>query len=77
MGLDLDDESFSEQDLVNHFKGEAREMRRYVLDRVRDSITTHPENKLRDYIEYGGRKSEKPLSYSTIEKTFYKFLNGW
>ena len=74
LGLDLDDESFSEQDLVNHFKGEAREMRRYVLDRVRDSITTHPENKLRDYIEYGGRKSEKPLSYSTIEKTFYKFL---
>ena len=39
-GIDQDDESFSERDLVNHFKGESREMRRYVIDRVRDSITS-------------------------------------
>ena len=69
-----DDESFSERDLVNHFKGEAREMRRYVLDRVRDGITTHPDNKLRDYIALGGRGTERPLSYSTIEKTFFQFF---
>ncbi len=74
LGLDSDDESFSERDLVNHFKGEGREMRRYVLDRVRDGITTHPDNKLRDYIEYGGRNTGKPLSYSTVEKTFYQFF---
>ena len=74
LGLEGDDESFSERDLVNHFKGEAQEMRRYVLDRVRDGITTHPDNKLRDYIEYGGRATGKPLSYSTIEKTFYQFF---
>ena len=74
LGLDDDDESFSERDLVNHFKGEVREMRRYVLDRVRDGITTHADNKLRDYIEYGGRATGKPLSYSTIEKTFYQFF---
>lgn len=72
--LEEGDESFSERDLVNHFKGEAREMRRYVLDRVRDGITTHIDNRLRDYIEYGGRSTGKPLSYSTIEKTFYKFF---
>ena len=72
--LDDDDENFSERDLVNHFKGESREMRRYVLDRVRDGITTHPDNRLRDYIEYGGRSPSKPLSYSTIEKTFYQFF---
>ncbi|MCY4104606.1 MAG: HNH endonuclease [bacterium] len=72
--LSDDDESFSERDLVNHFKGEAREMKRYVLDRVRDGITTHPENRLRDYIEYGGRRTGKPLSYSTVEKTFYQFF---
>ena len=73
-GLDEDDESFSEQDLVNHFKGESAQMRRYVLDRVRDGITTHPANKLREYIEYGGRATGKPLSYNAVENTFYQFF---
>jgi hypothetical protein len=68
------DETFSERDLVNHFKGEWREMRRYILDAVRDSITHHPDNKLKDYIDFGGKGKEKPLSYSTIEKTFYSFF---
>ncbi|MYD85221.1 MAG: HNH endonuclease [Acidobacteria bacterium] len=73
-GRDEDDESFSERDLVNHFKSESREMKRYVIDRVRDSVTTHPDNKLRDYIDYGGRGTERPISYSTVEKTFYSFF---
>ena len=77
LGLGEDDEDFSELKLINHFKGEARQMRRYVLDRVRNAITTHPDNMLRDYIEYGGRSTGKPLSYSTIEKTFYQvFIYG-
>jgi hypothetical protein len=62
--------SFSEKD----FKGESREMKRYILDAVRDSITHNPENKLKDYVDFGGRGKEKPLSYSTIEKTFYSFF---
>jgi len=65
---------FSERDLVKFFKGESREMKRYILDDVRDSITHHPENKLKAYIDFGGRAKEKPLSYSTIEKSFYSFL---
>ena len=69
-----DDESFTERDLVNHFKGESREMKKYILDWVRNSITTHSNNKLRDYIDYGGRGTEMPLSYSTIEKTFYSLF---
>lgn len=68
------DESFSERDLVNHFKGENREMKRYIIDWIRNSITRDPDNKLRDYIEYGGRGTEMPLSYSTVEKTFYSFF---
>lgn len=72
--LDETDGSFSEKDLVQYFKGEAREMKRYVLDSVRDSITHNPENLLRDYIDFGGRGAEKPLSYSTVEKTFYSFF---
>lgn len=73
-GRDEDDEGFSERDLVNHFKGESREMKRYVIDWVRNSVTTHSDNKLRDYIDYGGRGTEMPLSYSTVEKTFYSFF---
>lgn len=73
-GLPPDAETFSERDLVNHFKGEWREMRRYILDSVRDSITHSPENKLKDYIDFAGKGKERPLSYSTVEKTFYSFF---
>jgi hypothetical protein len=73
-GLPQDAEGFSEKDLVNHFKGEWREMRRYILDAVRDSITHHQENKLKDYIDFAGKGKEKPLSYSSLEKTFYSFF---
>ena len=65
-GLPSDAENFSERDLVNHFKGEWREMRRYILDAVRDGITHHPDNKLKDYIEFGGKGKERPLSYSSM-----------
>ena len=73
-GLVDDNESFSEKDLVAHFKGEWREMRRYILDTVRDGITHNPENKLKDYIDFGGKAKERPFSYSTVEKTFYSFF---
>ncbi len=66
--------TFSERNLINHFKGESREMKRYILDAVRDSITHHPENSLIEYVDFGGREQEKPLSYSTIDKTFYSFF---
>ncbi len=69
-----DDYSFSEKILINFFKGESREMKRYILDSVKDAITDSDENKLREYIDRGGRAKEKPLSYSTVEKTFYSFF---
>lgn len=72
--LPSDFRSFSERDLVNHFKSQWREIRRYVLDDLRDSITHDSSNKLKAYIDFGGRGSERPLSYSTIEKTFYSFF---
>jgi hypothetical protein len=73
-GLPDTTESFSEKDLVLHFRGERREMQRYILDAVRDTITHSPDNKLKDYIEFGGKGRERPLSYSSIEKTFYSFF---
>jgi len=68
------DESFSESDLVNHFKGEWKEMRRYILDAVRDAVTHSVDNKLKDYMDFAGKGKERPLSYSSIEKTFYSFF---
>jgi len=51
-------------------------MRGYILDNVRDGITHHSENRLRPYIDLGGRANVKPLSYSTIDKSFYSFFIG-
>ncbi|HVB52673.1 MAG TPA: HNH endonuclease signature motif containing protein [Candidatus Acidoferrales bacterium] len=72
--LESDDESMSERDLVNFFRGESREVKRYALDAVRAAITHHMDNKLTTYVEFGGKSTEKPLSYSTIEKTFLSFF---
>ena len=74
LSLDSDSLHFSEEDLIGHFKGESREMRRYVIDSVRDAVTHHEDNALRDYVDFGGRASGRPLSYSTMEKTFYSFF---
>lgn len=73
-GRKEDDLAFSERDLVNYFKGQSREMKRYILDAVRDSVTSAADNKLRDFIDFGGRGKERPLSYSSIDKTFYSFF---
>lgn len=72
--LPEDDESMSEKDLVIFFRGEAKEIKRYALDAVRAAITHHSENQLAGYVEFGGKSTEKPLSYSTIEKTFLSFF---
>ena len=49
-------------------------MKKYILDVQRDGIIRDSKNKLKDYVDFGGRGKEKPLSYSTIEKTFYSFF---
>lgn len=72
--LDEADYSFSEKDLVTHFKGQSSVVKRYILDAQRDSIIRASDNKLKDYVDFGGHGKEKPLSYSTIEKTFYSFF---
>jgi hypothetical protein len=73
-GRSSDDLAFSEADLVRFFRGEHREIRRYIVDDVRVGAIHHPENRLKAYVEFGGRAKDKPLSYSTIEKTFFSFF---
>lgn len=69
--LAQDYSSFTEQQLVEHFKGEQAQMRRYIIDAQRNDITYHADNRLRDFIEMGGKGTERPLSYSAIEKAVY------
>ena len=69
--LQPDDYSFSETDLVKFFRGEHREMLKYIVDANRDAISHSPENKLMQFVEWSGRGADRPLSYSSVEKTFY------
>src|SRR5262249_13923520 len=69
--LSPEDLSFSESEMVKLFRGEHREMVRYIVDSMRDGITRDPANKAMDFVEWAGKGAEKPLSYSTVEKTFY------
>lgn len=56
-----DDMRFSERDLVGHFKGQSREIKRFILDALRNSVTSDPENKLMHFIDLGGRGKERPF----------------
>lgn len=71
---DGNDFAFSEKSLINYYKGESREMKRYIIDSIKNYITRNEDNKLREYIDMAGRSTDKPLSYSTVEKTFYSFF---
>ena len=69
--LDERDFGFSEADLVSFFKGEHREMLRYIIDSTRDSITYHKDNRLREFVEWAGKTADRPLAYTSIERTFF------
>jgi hypothetical protein len=51
-------------------------MRRCVLDAQRNAISHSEENKLRDFVEWGGKGGDKPISYSSVEKTFFSQFIG-
>ncbi len=65
---------FTEQQLVDHYKGEQAQMKRYVIDNQRNAILYDPENRLRDYVEMGGKGTDRPVSYSAVEKAIYSQL---
>ena len=72
--LEEDDYSFSERDLVRFFKGESREMERFIVDAQRDAVNSETGNKLREFVEWSGKGSNRPLPYMSIERSFYKEL---
>lgn len=73
-GLQDDDFSFSELDLVKFFRGESREMERFIVDAQRDAVTNNPNNKLLEFVEWSGKVADRPLAYNSIERSFFKEL---
>ena len=78
-GLTEEDYSFSENDLVKFYRGERREMLRYIVDAQRDSISSSLDNKLIEFVEWSGKTASRPLAYNSIERSFFKeflFMKG-
>ena len=72
-GLPDDNYSFSEQNLVSYFKGQA-DLRRYIIDAQKNQITHSTENKLTAYINFDGKRKDLPLSYSAYDKAILSHL---
>ncbi len=66
--LSEDDLSFSEQQLIAYFRGENVNIKKYIIDSIKNTITYSKENKLKDYIDFEGKAKELPISYSTFGK---------
>jgi hypothetical protein len=67
--LKEDDFSFSEQQLVDYFKGDGANIKKYIIDAIKHSITYSKDNKLKDYIDFEGKAKDLPISYSAFDKT--------
>jgi len=74
--LQEDNLSFSELQLVNYFKGDNANIKKYIIDSIKHSITYNEENKLKDYIDFEGKAKDLPVSYSAFDKTILSmFVN--
>ena len=68
---DLPDDcfDFSEEQLAEYFKGENVNIKKYIIDSIKHSITYSKDNRLKDFIDFEGKAKELPISYSAFEKT--------
>ena len=73
-GLSDDDFSFSEQDLVHHFRAERRQMQRFIIDAQRNAIARDGDNRLLEFVEWSGKGADRPMAYSTVDRAFFQLL---
>ena len=69
-GYSSDYFDFSEAQLVAYFKGENANIRKYIIDSIKHTITHSPDNRLGAFIDFEGKSKNLPISYSAFEKTF-------
>lgn len=72
LGLNEADLTFSEQDVLGFFRGEKREVLKYILDKQKDDVIWAEDNRLKQFIEWQGKGTDRPLSYSAVDRTFFK-----
>lgn len=76
-GKNADDFSFSERTLATFFRSESREIKKYILDAVKiGGIQENPDNRLWQFVCDNGQSSRFPLSFATIERTFFSLFIG-
>lgn len=68
--LQADNFDFSEEQLVEYFKGNNANIKKYIIDSIKHTITHSPDNQLRSFIDFEGKAKQLPISYSAFEKTF-------
>ena len=60
---------------MSYYKGE--KVKTFIINSQKNAITHSPDNLLQTYINFEGRGTELPLSYSTFEKTLLTtFINS-
>lgn len=64
-----DNYSFSEQQIIDYFKGDGANIKKYITDAIKHSVTNSKDNKLKDYIDFEGKAKDLPISYSAFDKT--------
>jgi len=67
--LSEDNFNFSEQQIIDYFKGDGANIKKYITDAIKHSITNAKDNKLKDYIDFEGKAKDLPISYSAFDKT--------
>ena len=72
--LSEDDQSFSEQQLCDFFKGE--NIKKLITDGIKRAIQMADDNRLKDFIDYDGKAKTYPISYSTFDKVFLPSFVG-
>jgi len=73
-GRAQDDLNFSERDLANHFKGQSREIKRFILDALRNGVTSDPQNNLMDFIDLGGPRKRASAFVQRDREDLYSFF---
>lgn len=61
---------FSEMELVEYFKGVTGNIKKYIIDAIKSSVTNDTDNKLKYYIDFEGKAKSLPISHSTFDKVF-------
>jgi hypothetical protein len=47
-------------------------MERYIIDAQRDAITHDTHNALVEFVQWAGKLADRPLSYNTLERSFFR-----